>query len=68
MVLNVGPGLTAPGNLVGESAADETEVCYRRVVELRPDDAGAHNNLGGALWHRGKIDEAVALLPAGHPA
>ena len=34
--------------------------CYRRVLELKPDLAEAHNNLGIVFKDQGKLDEAVA--------
>ena len=39
---------------------DEAVACYRRALELKPDFAEAHNNLGVALKEQGKLDEAVA--------
>ena len=39
---------------------DEAVACYRRALELKPDFAEAHNNLGNALQDQGKLDEAVA--------
>ena len=39
---------------------DEAVACYRRALELRPDYAEAHNNLGVAFKDQGKLDEAVA--------
>ena len=39
---------------------DEAVACYRRALELKPDYAEAHNNLGIALKDQGKLDEAVA--------
>ena len=39
---------------------DEAIACYRRAVELKPDYAEAHNNLGVPLKDQGKLDEAVA--------
>ena len=39
---------------------DEAVACYRRALELKPDYAGAHYNLGVALNDQGKLDEAVA--------
>ena len=39
---------------------DEAVACYRRALELKPDYAEAHNNLGVALKDQGKLDEAVA--------
>ncbi len=32
---------------------------YRKAVELKPDYANAHYNLGIALVEQGKLDEAV---------
>ena len=34
--------------------------CYRRALELKPDYAEAHNNLGIALKEQGNLDEAIA--------
>ena len=39
---------------------DEAIACYRRALELKPDYAVAHNNLGNALKDQGKLDEAAA--------
>ena len=39
---------------------DEAVACYRRALELKPDFAEAHNNLGNACKDQGKLDEAVA--------
>ena len=39
---------------------DEAVACYRRALELKPDFAEAHNNLGDVLKDQGKLDEAVA--------
>ena len=44
----------AQGNL------DEAIACYRRALELGPDYAQAHNNLGVACKERGNLDEAIA--------
>ena len=38
----------------------EAVACYRRALELNPDYAEAHNNLGIALKDQGQLDEAVA--------
>ncbi len=35
-------------------------IAARKAIRLRPDDAGAHYNLGAALAGQGKVDEAVA--------
>ncbi len=45
---------TEQGNL------DEGVACYRRALELKPDYAEAHNNLGNLLKEQGNLDEAVA--------
>ena len=42
----------------GESA--EALACYQRALQLNPDFAEAHNNLGTALQDQGKIAEALA--------
>ena len=39
---------------------DEAIVCYRRALELKPDYAEAHNNLGAPCEEQGKLDDAVA--------
>ena len=39
---------------------DEAVACCRRALELAPDFAEAHNNLGVAFKEQGKLDEAVA--------
>ena len=38
---------------------DEAADCYRRALELSPDYAEAHNNLGIVLNGRGELQEAV---------
>src|SRR3990172_4395110 len=38
----------------------EAEAGYRRVLELKPDWADAHNNLGVTLWDQGRQAEAEA--------
>ena len=40
----------------------EEVALYRRALELNPDFAEAHNNLGNALRKLGKFDEAVVCL------
>ncbi len=39
---------------------DEAVACYHQVLALKPDLAGAHNNLGNALCEQGKLEEAEA--------
>ena len=46
--------------LKDQGKLDEAVACYRRALELKPDFAEAHNNLGIALSDQGKLDEAVA--------
>ena len=54
-------GTQQPGQCVeGPGKLDEAVACYRRALELKPDYAEAHNNLGNALKDQGKLDEAVA--------
>ena len=42
----------------GRQAA--AEACYRQVLVAQPEHAGAHCNLGNALYAQGRSDEAVA--------
>ena len=39
---------------------DYAAACYRRLLELKPDSAPAHNALGDVLQEQGKLDEAIA--------
>lgn len=39
---------------------DEAIACYGQMLALQPDLAGAHHNLGNALWEQGKLTEAEA--------
>ena len=38
--------------------------CLRRALELKPDYADAHSNLGNALQEQGQLDQAVASVSA----
>ena len=38
--------------------------CFRRALEVRPDDAPAHSDLGDYLCHRGRTGEGLAELRA----
>ena len=49
-----GRSLLPPGRI------DEAIAHYQKALEIRPDYAEAHNNLGIALAGRGRIDEAIA--------
>ena len=35
---------------------------YRRLVEIVPDGAQAHANLGATLYYLGRVDEAIRSL------
>ena len=47
--------VTAQGNL------DESLAYFRRAIELKPNFAEAHNNLGLALQQQEKYEEAIAV-------
>jgi tetratricopeptide (TPR) repeat protein len=40
----------------------EAAECWRRTLELQPDNAHALNNLGNALREQGKLDDAAACF------
>ena len=42
------------------SRFEESLECYAKALELKPDYADAHNNLGIAYAELGRFDEAVA--------
>ena len=44
---------------------DEAVACYRRALELKPDYAEAHNNLGNRLEGAGEAGRGGGLLPPG---
>ena len=53
--------LTEQGNALRDwGRLDEAVACYRRALELKPDFAEAHNNLGNTFKGQGRLDEAVA--------
>ncbi len=39
---------------------DQAIATYKKVLDLNPDEAGIHNNLGSVYAHQGKIDLAKA--------
>ena len=43
-----------------QEQSEEAEISYRKVIELKPDYAEAHYNLGVILQKRVKLDEAEA--------
>jgi Tfp pilus assembly protein PilF len=48
--------------LQSEGRLDAAEAGYRRALELRPDYAFAHHNLGSLLLARGQVEDAIAQL------
>lgn len=45
--------------LLGQGRVEEAVVEYRRLLELAPDYAGAHQELGAALYKSGAFEEAA---------
>ena len=39
---------------------DEAIAHYQKALQIKPDYAEAHNNLGNALLQKGRVDEAIA--------
>jgi tetratricopeptide (TPR) repeat protein len=46
--------------LKDQGKLEEAAACCRRAIELKPDFAQAHNNLGVSLQDQGKLEDAVA--------
>ena len=46
--------------LAGRGQIDEAIAHYRKALEIKPDYADAHYNLGNALAGRGRFEEAIA--------
>ena len=46
--------------LKDQEKLQEAAACYRRAIEIKPDYAGAHYNLGNVFRDQGKLDQAVA--------
>ena len=38
---------------------DEAIAHFQKALQINPDYADAHNNLGSALLRKGKVDEAI---------
>ena len=38
---------------------------FQKALEINPNYAEAHNNLGNALFQKGQVDEAMAQYPKG---
>ncbi len=45
--------------LVAANKLEEVVLCYREALELRPQDAELHTNLGTALARLGRLSEAI---------
>ena len=43
----------------GQRRYQETLGLYRRLLELQPDSAQTHSNLGATLYHLGRAEEAI---------
>jgi len=53
-------GLATTARMMGRQHDRLAEDCYRRLIELDPDDSSAHYNLGLFCKTRGRFDEGVA--------
>ena len=42
-----------------EGKLDEAIPHFQRALQINPDYAEAHNNLGATLFQKGKVDEAI---------
>jgi tetratricopeptide (TPR) repeat protein len=47
-------------SLVQEGRLDEAQAQLEKALQIQPDDAEAHSNLGNVLHKKGKRDEAIA--------
>ena len=47
-----------------QGRADEAVMCQRKALELDPNSAATHANLGNALLDEGRVDDAVAEYDA----
>ena len=54
------PTTTSASVLADRGQVDEAIAHYQKALEIKPDFAEAHNNLGAALAGRGQFDEAIA--------
>ena len=46
--------------LHAQGQLDEAIAVFRAAIQLSPDLAEAHNNLGNAFWAQGRFEEAIA--------
>jgi hypothetical protein len=59
------PWFNLGGKCYAQGKLEETEVCMRRVVSLKPDDFKACSNLAGTLIQLGRPREALEAAEAG---
>ena len=45
--------------LIAANNLEQVVLCYREALQLRPQDAGLHTNLGTALARLGRLNEAI---------
>jgi hypothetical protein len=58
--------LDVASDLAAQGKIDEAIVEWRKVLEMDPRNASAHNNLGAALTMRGKTSEGMKHLREAH--
>ena len=60
--------LLQPRHFTGRKRVDVDEAlaAYRRAIELMPDHAESHCNLGIMLWKQGEFAQALIALERGH--
>ena len=46
----------------GELRYEEAHALYRAMVEIQPDNAVTHSNLGATLYHLGRFEEALVSI------
>ena len=46
----------------GQQRYEEALALYRTMIEIDPDNALTHSNLGAALYHLGRLQEALASI------
>ncbi len=65
-VLDINPdevhALATFGNLLVASDPPQSEVLFRKVLQIDPKQPYAHNNLGKSLWNQHRYDEAAAAF------
>ena len=46
----------------GQQQYEEARALYRTMVEINPDSAVTHSNLGAALYYLGRFEEALESI------